>query len=85
MNEQSLEHARTLMSRHPVADIHSDYAIEIFRAEERGEDDVFATSHIPALQAGGVNMEVLTVGGDFDIDGMRIWEDRIVRGIIAST
>lgn len=85
MTDRIPEHSRDLMSRHPVVDIHSDYAIEIFRADERGEPDLFNATHLPALQKGHVNMEVLTVGGDFDIDGMPIWENRIVRGIIAST
>ncbi|MCB2203315.1 dipeptidase [bacterium] len=75
----------SLISRHPVIDIHSDYAIELFRAAEEGRRDALFEEHLPRLQAGGVSMEVLTVGGDFDIDVLKLWDARLVRGIIDET
>ena len=79
------ERIRDLTAQHPVVDVHSDYAIEVFRAAEEGCTDALFLEHFPMLQQGGVSMEVLTVGGDFDIDLLKLWEPRIVRGIIDAT
>ena len=73
-----------LMQRVPVVDMHSDYAVELYRREHDGVSDTLHGEHLPALQEGCVSMDVLTVGGDFDIDGLRIWEDRVQRGIISA-
>jgi membrane dipeptidase len=79
------DHVRVLMSTHPVVDAHSDYAIELYRRALDGADDALFLEHLPAMRAGMVNMEVLTVAGDFDIDTLKLWEPRIVHGIIDAT
>ena len=51
----------TLLAQHPVVDVHSDYAIELYRAADEGRRDALYEEHLPALRQGGVSMEVLTV------------------------
>lgn len=79
------EHIRTMMTTYPVVDIHSDYAIELYRREQDGAGDALMREHLPALRDGMVSMEVLTVGGDFDIDSLKLWERRPMHGIIDAT
>lgn len=79
------DRVRSLMGTVPVVDMHSDYAIELYRRESDGVDDALYTEHLPALREGRVSMEVLTVGGDFDIDPLRLWEPRIARGVLDAT
>ncbi len=79
------ERIRTLMSAHPVVDAHSDYAVELYRREQDGAADALAREHLPALREGMVSMEVLTVAGDFDIDTLKLWDHRLMRGIIDAT
>ena len=50
-----------------VIDAHSDYALHVHREHIRGRDDILKEQHLPFLRKGGVNIEVLTVGGDFDL------------------
>ncbi len=76
---------RVLMSTHPVVDAHSDYAIELYRREQDGATDSLYLEHLPAMREGMVTMEVLTVAGDFDIDTLKLWEQRIMHGIIDAT
>ncbi|MBE0645806.1 MAG: membrane dipeptidase [Bacteroidetes bacterium] len=76
---------RALMSAHPVVDTHSDYAIELYRREQDGVSDALASEHLPALREGMVSMEVLTVAGDFDIDTLKLWDQRLTRGVIDAT
>ncbi len=68
-----------------VVDMHSDYAIEILRQRERGNDDALHSEHLPRLREGGVRLEVLVVGGDFDIDGVEQWHPSIVRDCMQAT
>lgn len=84
MND-STRRIAALMQGVPVVDMHSDYAIELYRRERDGAGDALRREHAPALEEGCVSMEVLTVGGDFDIDGLRLWEHRVYRGIIDAT
>jgi membrane dipeptidase len=79
------ERIRGLIGQHPVVDVHSDYAIQLYRAAEEGFPDALSREHLPMLKQGGVSMEILTVGGDFDIDHLKLWETRIVRGIVDAT
>jgi membrane dipeptidase len=81
----SLEEIQALMRRVPVVDMHSDYAVECYRRENDGVLDALRREHAPALAEGGVSMEVLTVAGDFDIDGLRLWEARVQRDILDAT
>ncbi len=76
---------QSLLRSHPVVDVHSDYAIELYRAAEEGRDDALHAEHLPRLREGGVSMEVLTVGGDFDIDVLKLWDERLVRNIVDRT
>ncbi|MHA2181956.1 MAG: dipeptidase [Promethearchaeota archaeon] len=50
-----------------VVDGHSDYALHVHREHIKGTNDVLKVQHLPFLRKGGVNIEVLTVGGDFDL------------------
>ena len=79
------DRVRSLMGSKPVVDMHSDYAIELYRRESDGIPDALYSEHLPALHEGLVSMEVLTVGGDFDIDPLKLWEPRIMRGILDAT
>ncbi len=79
------ERILSLMSANPVVDIHSDYAIELYRREADGVEDALFDEHLPALREGKVSMEVLTVAGDFDIDTLKLWESRPMHGIIDAT
>ena len=65
MNRQ--HRARRLLDDSFVVDAHSDYAIQLYRERRDGARDVLRSKHLPELRAGGVNLEVLTVGGDFSI------------------
>ena len=84
MNEHS-PRVLALMERIPVVDMHSDYAIELYRRESGGHPGALRAEHLPALRQGRVRMEVLTVGGDFDIDMLPLWEGRVIDGIIDAT
>ncbi|MFZ1729065.1 MAG: membrane dipeptidase [Bacteroidota bacterium] len=79
------ERILSLMTTHPVVDIHSDYAIELYRREQDGIENALLHEHLPALREGKVSMEVLTVAGDFDIDTLKLWDPRLMRGIIDAT
>lgn len=83
--KRSPEEIQELMRRVPVVDMHSDYAVELYRRESDGVSDALRREHAPALEAGHVSMEVLTVAGDFDIDGLRLWETHVQRGILDAT
>ena len=50
-----------------IVDAHSDYALHVYREHLKGNKDVLKEQHLPFLKKGGVNMEVLTVGGDFEL------------------
>jgi len=50
-----------------VVDAHSDYALHIYREYLKGNKNVLKEQHLPFLRKGGVKIEVLTVGGDFDL------------------
>ncbi|MHA2269434.1 MAG: dipeptidase [Promethearchaeota archaeon] len=50
-----------------VVDAHSDYALHVYRDHKRGKKDILKEQHLPFLRKGGVNIEVLTVGGDFEL------------------
>ena len=50
-----------------VIDAHSDYALHVYREHKRGKKDILKEQHLPFLKKGGVNIEILTVGGDFEL------------------
>jgi membrane dipeptidase len=50
-----------------VVDAHSDYALKAFYDHLHGRKDSLIEFHLPELRKGGVNIEILTVGGDFDL------------------
>lgn len=81
----STTHILSLMDRTPVVDMHSDYAIELLRRESAGQPHALREEHLPALRQGRVRMEVLTVGGDFDIDTLLVWEPVVMDGILDTT
>ncbi|TFG17213.1 MAG: hypothetical protein EU531_04045 [Promethearchaeota archaeon] len=50
-----------------IVDAHSDYALKTFYDYLNGRKNSLIAHHLPELKKGGVNIEVLTVGGDFDL------------------
>lgn len=50
-----------------IVDAHSDYALHVYREHLKGSKNVLKEQHLPFLRKGGVNIEVLTVGGDFEL------------------
>jgi membrane dipeptidase len=50
-----------------VVDAHSDYALHVYREHLKEHKNVLKEQHLPYLKEGRVNIEVLTVGGDFDL------------------
>ena len=48
-------------------DAHSDYALNLYREHLKGNKNVLKEQHLPFLRKGGVDIEVLTVGGDFEL------------------
>ena len=50
-----------------IIDAHSDYALHVYREHLKGKKNVLKEQHLPFLRRGGVNIEVLTVGGDFKL------------------
>ena len=49
-----------------VVDCHSDYGIKVMFEHKRGNDNILTGLHLTRLKKGGVNLECLVVGGDFD-------------------
>jgi len=47
-------------------DAHSDYALYVYSEYMKGNKNILKERHLPLLRRGGVNIEILTVGGDFD-------------------
>lgn len=74
----------SLLTRVPVVDVHSDYAIQLYREMRDGKADALAALHLPMLLEGGVSMEVHTVGGDFDIGELELWDFELVKRISGS-
>ena len=56
--------AVALHKRATVVEGHSDFPAEVARCRNRGETVVLETHHLPNLELGGVDIEVLTVGCD---------------------
>ena len=79
------EEITRLLSRVPLLDIHSDYAIQLYRERLDGDPDALLSKHLPMLNEGAVTMEVLTVGGDFEIDSLELWDMTLVLRIIDAT
>ena len=50
-----------------IVDAHSDYALHVYREHLKGNKNVLKEQHLPFLRKGGVNIELLTVGGDFEL------------------
>jgi len=50
-----------------IVDAHSDYALKVFYDWIHGKRKSLIEQHVPELKKGGVNIEVLTIGGDFDL------------------
>jgi membrane dipeptidase len=71
----------TLLSRVPLIDVHSDYAIQLYREHIDGNTGAFS-KRLSLLRESRVSMEVLTVGGDFDIDLLPLWEYDLVQRIM---
>ncbi|MFW9873938.1 MAG: dipeptidase [Candidatus Thorarchaeota archaeon] len=50
-----------------IIDAHSDYALYMYREHLKGKKNILKEQHLPFLRRGGINIEVLTVGGDFEL------------------
>jgi len=48
-------------------DAHSDIPLKLFMAKEAGEPYLFHDYHLPRLIRSGANIEMVTVGGDFQL------------------
>lgn len=48
----------------PVVDLHSDVLVDVHARRVRGERAVLTKRHLPRWRQGGVNVVVVTVGGD---------------------
>ncbi|MBC7340147.1 MAG: membrane dipeptidase [Firmicutes bacterium] len=48
----------------PVVDLHSDVMVDVYARRRMGERRVLVDRHLPRWRQGGVNVIVLTVGGD---------------------
>ena len=49
-----------------IVDCHSDFGIKVMYEHQRGNDDILNGCHLTRLKKGGVNLECIVVGGDFD-------------------
>ncbi len=67
LSEALLEQARQIHATYPVIDTHSDIPSDVHTKRARGETEVFARRHVPALRQGGVSAIAATCGGDFSI------------------
>ena len=61
-----------------VVDAHSDFALHVILQRLRGRKLGLGGEHLGKLRAGGVKVEVLTVGGDFFLDGVDLRDPRNV-------
>ncbi|MHA2196930.1 MAG: dipeptidase [Promethearchaeota archaeon] len=50
-----------------IVDAHSDYALHVYREHLKGKKSVLKEQHLPFLRSSGVKLELLTVGGDFEL------------------
>ncbi len=68
-----------------VVDGHDDLMVDVVRRRLRGETAVFERIHLPKLRAGGVDVVLLTCGGDhstmFDGADQPVWSDSALRVI----
>jgi membrane dipeptidase len=56
--------AESLHGAHPVVECHTDYALDVRRRRAAGEASPLADDYLTRLRAGGVDVQVLAVGGD---------------------
>lgn len=50
-----------------TVDGHSDYTVYLYPEALKGHRNILTDDHLPKLLQGGVGLEVMTAGGDFDI------------------
>ncbi|MGI9657432.1 MAG: dipeptidase, partial [Gaiellaceae bacterium] len=60
----SLARAKELHEEFPVVDCHGDIPMDLWRRRRAGEPAPLADDYMSRLQAGGVRIEFMTVGGD---------------------
>jgi membrane dipeptidase len=56
--------AEAVHRAHPVVECHTDYALDVRRRRAAGETSPLADDYVERLRAGGVDVQVLAVGGD---------------------
>jgi membrane dipeptidase len=61
---QLVAQAEAVHRRHPVVECHTDYALDVRRRRAAGETAPLAGDYLRRLRAGGVDVQVLAVGGD---------------------
>ncbi len=59
-----LAQAEALHRSHPVVECHTDIALDVRRRRAAGEASPLAGDYLGRLRAGGVDLQVLAVGGD---------------------
>lgn len=50
-----------------ILDAHSDYGVQYLREIIKGNENAFIEQHYPNILKGGINVELLIVGGDFTL------------------
>lgn len=55
---------REIHTNTPVCNIHYDWSLEVARRRQAGEQAVLETHYLPQLEAGAVDFDFMTVGGD---------------------
>ena len=61
-----------------VVDGHSDYPLQILRERLKGKTHIIENQHLPRLRAGGIKLEVATVGADVVLDNLDFREPQNV-------
>jgi membrane dipeptidase len=59
-----LAQAEALHRAQPVVECHTDYALDVRRRRAAGESSPFGRDYLARLRIGGVDVQVLAVGGD---------------------
>jgi membrane dipeptidase len=65
-----------------VVDAHSDYPVHMLLETRQGNASVFRTEHLPELRSAGVRLETVTVGGDFELEGLDLRSPSVTLAII---
>jgi membrane dipeptidase len=65
-----------------IVDAHSDYPVQMLLEYHQGNPRAFQCDHLPKLRAAGVRIETVTVGGDFELEGLDLRLPMVTLAII---